>query len=229
MVSIAELVGPDLDEGVRAVSVGTINGSATIDGTSGPLGNDNDTKLMQSLRDWADVVMVGAGTFMKEQYSSPKPTEARPDPAPLAIPTTKLSFEINYRMWENIDTPPYLLIPHHVLESDEAQEYIQAQKDVGAIILDSGDGTVEACMDTLRAQGWTKILCEGGPKLYGQVIASGQLDQLYHTIDAHIGTAIQTTLAPTEKDPKTFRMNLENVAADDDGTVFLRYGRDKDQ
>ncbi|WP_052097704.1 hypothetical protein [Corynebacterium camporealensis] len=77
MVSIAELVGPDLDEGVRAVSVGTINGSATIDGTSGPLGNDNDTKLMQALRDWADVVMVGAGTFMKEQYSSPKPTEAR--------------------------------------------------------------------------------------------------------------------------------------------------------
>jgi len=48
--------------------VATLDGRATVDGRSGPIGSDTDTKMLVGLRTRFDVVMIGAGTKRAERY-----------------------------------------------------------------------------------------------------------------------------------------------------------------
>jgi riboflavin biosynthesis pyrimidine reductase len=49
--------------------VATLDGRATIDGRSGPIGSDTDTAMMAGLRERFDAVMIGAGTMRAERYA----------------------------------------------------------------------------------------------------------------------------------------------------------------
>jgi riboflavin biosynthesis pyrimidine reductase len=46
----------------------TVDGRATIDGVSGPIGSDTDTAMLSGLRTRFDAVMIGAGTMRAERY-----------------------------------------------------------------------------------------------------------------------------------------------------------------
>src|SRR5689334_3626352 len=48
--------------------VATLDGRITIDGRSGPIGDDADKELFFALRCQADAVMVGGGTIRTERY-----------------------------------------------------------------------------------------------------------------------------------------------------------------
>src|ERR1700693_6019696 len=48
--------------------VSTVDGRASIDGRSGPLGNRADRELFHALRAAVDGVLVGAGTVRAERY-----------------------------------------------------------------------------------------------------------------------------------------------------------------
>lgn len=47
----------------------TVDGRATIQGVSGPIGSDTDTAMLAGLRKRFDVVMIGAGTMRAERYA----------------------------------------------------------------------------------------------------------------------------------------------------------------
>lgn len=47
----------------------TVDGRATIDGVSGPIGSATDTAMLVGLRERFDAVMIGAGTMRAERYS----------------------------------------------------------------------------------------------------------------------------------------------------------------
>ena len=47
----------------------TLDGRATIEGRSGPIGSETDTEMLVGLRDRFDAVMIGAGTMRAERYS----------------------------------------------------------------------------------------------------------------------------------------------------------------
>lgn len=49
--------------------VTTVDGRATIEGRSGPIGSDTDTAMMVGLRSRFDAVMIGAGTMRAERYA----------------------------------------------------------------------------------------------------------------------------------------------------------------
>jgi riboflavin biosynthesis pyrimidine reductase len=49
----------------------SLDGSATVDGTSGGLGNTNDRAILLTLREQADIVIVGAATARGEGYGAP--------------------------------------------------------------------------------------------------------------------------------------------------------------
>ena len=57
--------------------VATLDGSVTVDGRSGGLGNENDRRVLSTLRSLADVVIVGATTAVGEGYGPPKRTGLR--------------------------------------------------------------------------------------------------------------------------------------------------------
>lgn len=46
----------------------TVDGRATIDGVSGPIGSATDTEMLTRLRTRFDAVMIGAGTMRAERY-----------------------------------------------------------------------------------------------------------------------------------------------------------------
>jgi riboflavin biosynthesis pyrimidine reductase len=47
----------------------TVDGRATIQGVSGPIGSDTDTEMLAGLRKRFDAVMIGAGTMRAERYA----------------------------------------------------------------------------------------------------------------------------------------------------------------
>lgn len=47
----------------------TLDGRATIEGRSGPIGSEADTEMLVGLRSRFDAVMIGAGTMRAERYS----------------------------------------------------------------------------------------------------------------------------------------------------------------
>jgi riboflavin biosynthesis pyrimidine reductase len=47
----------------------TVDGRATIEGRSGPIGSEVDTAMLVGLRSRFDAVMIGAGTMRVERYS----------------------------------------------------------------------------------------------------------------------------------------------------------------
>jgi riboflavin biosynthesis pyrimidine reductase len=49
--------------------VATLDGRATIEGRSGPIGSEADTEMLVGLRDRFEAVMIGAGTMRAERYS----------------------------------------------------------------------------------------------------------------------------------------------------------------
>ena len=50
--------------------VATLDGRATIDGRSGPIGSETDTEMLVGLRTRFDAVMIGAGTKRAEGYEN---------------------------------------------------------------------------------------------------------------------------------------------------------------
>jgi riboflavin biosynthesis pyrimidine reductase len=48
--------------------VATVDGRATINGVSGPIGSETDTAMLSGLRTRFDAVMIGAGTMRAEGY-----------------------------------------------------------------------------------------------------------------------------------------------------------------
>ncbi|HCT81713.1 MAG TPA: pyrimidine reductase family protein [Micromonosporaceae bacterium] len=53
---------------LRVNMVSSLDGAAWLDGRSGPLGGPADQALMKTLRMFADVILVGAGTVRVEGY-----------------------------------------------------------------------------------------------------------------------------------------------------------------
>ncbi len=49
--------------------VATLDGRATIEGRSGPIGSETDTAMLSGLRKRFDAVMIGAGTMRAERYA----------------------------------------------------------------------------------------------------------------------------------------------------------------
>ena len=50
--------------------VATLDGRATIEGRSGPIGSATDTEMLAGLRTRFDAVMIGAGTMRAERYGA---------------------------------------------------------------------------------------------------------------------------------------------------------------
>jgi 5-amino-6-(5-phosphoribosylamino)uracil reductase len=77
--------------------------------------------------------------------------------------------------------------------------------------------------DLRQAQGARLLLCEGGPTLFGQLVAEAVADELFLTLAAKLvgrdRRAITEGLLLDEPAELTLRWVLEQ-----DGSLYLRYG-----
>ena len=206
---IEHLMGPDR-EGIRLIAVSTLHGSATIDGTSGPMGNGTDAQLFAALREWADIAVIGSATVKSEEYGPSTSTR-------LAV----LSHSLDFAGFEEfIASGPIVLTPEERASSPEARRLANA----GAEVISTGTGTMSEAIAALRAQGARRISCEGGPSVYSAFIAEGLMDKLYLTLDPHLSPSVEKPVVNGEATSPALKLELENVTAVAN-TVFLRYRR----
>ncbi|HET9382312.1 MAG TPA: pyrimidine reductase family protein [Streptomyces sp.] len=216
---------------LRANMVATLDGAAQHDGRSQPISGAADMRIFGTLRALADVVVVGAQTVRQEGY---RPARARAGfealrraagqgPAPaVAVVTAGLELDFTLPLF----TSP--LVPTLILTGAAASpDRIAAAERAGAVVVTAGDGVGVDPVRAVRAlaeRGHTRLLTEGGPRLLGQFVACGVLDELCLTISPVLtaGGAQRIAGGPAVTVPERFALTS---LLEEDGFLFSRYRR----
>ncbi|MFP3987291.1 pyrimidine reductase family protein [Streptomyces sp. E11-3] len=220
-------------EGVwlRGNMVSTLDGAAQHEGRSQPISCPADMRIFGTLRGLADAVVVGAETVRQEGYRPPRAREvfaarraaAGQGPAP-AIAVVSASLDLDFSL--PLFTAP--LVRTVVLTGAEAPaQRLRAAEKAGADVVVAGDGRGVDPARAVRAlgeRGLTRLLTEGGPRLLGQFVAAGVLDELCLTVSPMlvVGDAQRIAHGPTLAVPERFV--LASVL-EEDGFLFTRYRR----
>lgn len=174
------LIGPDTDDlrelyaapqpsWLRVNFVATLDGAASGEsGKSGSINNAADKQVFDTLRDLADAVVVGAGTARAEGYRPwAKPTVLVSRSA--AVPESLAGGEPGDVLMVTTERADGLSEARDLLGDDHVLA-------LGAEAVD-----LTALRPALAERGLRQLLCEGGPHLFGDLLAAGQVDELCKT------------------------------------------------
>ncbi|GAA3889517.1 pyrimidine reductase family protein [Leifsonia kafniensis] len=214
--------------GVRMNFIATLDGAATRDGLSGALNNADDKQVFDTLRTLTDVILVGAGTVRAEGYGGVRlePVDAAwrvsqgmPEQPALAIVSSRLEIDPAHPFFADAVSRP--LVITHAAAPAERRAALAAVADV----MICGEAAVDPrlMLAELATRGLGQVLCEGGPHLFGDLLAADCVDELCLSLspvlDAGNAGRIAVSAAAT---PRPMRL-LHSFAAGD--MLFLRYGR----
>jgi len=214
--------------GVRMNFIATLDGAATRDGLSGGLNNADDKQVFDTLRMLTDVIVVGAGTVRAEGYGgvSLEPADVAwrvsrglPGQPALALVSSRLEIDPGHPFFAEAVTRP-LVITHAAAPADRRA----ALAGVADLVI-AGENAVDPrlMLAELAALGHRQVLCEGGPHLFGDLIAADCVDELCLSLgpvlDGGPAGRIAVSAAAT---PRPMRL-LHSFAAGD--MLFLRYAR----
>src|SRR3954447_10867307 len=201
---------------VRVNFAASADGAVTVDGRSRGLSSDADREVFHLLRAMADVVLVGAGTVRGENCGGAREGD-RGIPL-VAVVTRSLDLDPAARLFTDTRVPPIILTC--AAAPADRREQLAGIADV--VVAGETDVDPAAALEALAERGLAQVICEGGPHLFGWLLAAGSVDELDLTIAPLIagGTAgrIVSGLASQLTDPLRLLQVLE-----DDGHLFLRY------
>jgi len=201
----------------------TVDGRATIEGRSGPIGSDTDTEMLLGLRARFDAVMIGAGTMRAELYGPlAAKQETRERRQRIGVQPEPLMVLISGRLDLPWEAPLFaaggevLIFTSSETEPPETESRVEVVRHPGAVNL------AEA-LRHLRERGIRALLCEGGPHLHEQLQADGLVDDLFLTIAPKLvgGEAPRILEGPL---PGTIDLELAWLL-EEDGELFARYRR----
>lgn len=219
----------DPPDGVRVNMVSTLDGAASFGGVVGPLSDPTDQNLLLTLRGYADVVLVGAGTARAERYGPVKLSTAQvaerrarwgAESAP-AIAVVTHTGRLPASLFADAGAPPIVVTTDAVLG---AAPQLAARADV---VL-AGDASVDlpAALTALRARGLRRILCEGGPTLLDELVAHDLVDEMCLTLSPTLAATPATSRPGAPALAAPVRMALGHAMTVDD-YVYLRYTRER--
>jgi len=207
--------------------VASADGAAAVDGRSGGLGDDADHRVFELLRRTCGTVLVGAGTVRAEGYAgrlidtaslawrAANGLTAHPG---LAIVSGTLDLDPRGPLFTQTPVRPLILTT--AIAPPERRAALEKVADVAV----AGARTVEPeqAARVLAERGFHRVLCEGGPHLFGTFQAAGLVDGLCLTLSPLMsaGTATRITAGTPELTPR--RMELAHVLRSGD-TLLLRY------
>jgi 5-amino-6-(5-phosphoribosylamino)uracil reductase len=217
---------------VQVNFVSSADGAVTVEGRSRGLSNPADKAVFALGRDLADVVLVGRGTAVVEGYGGVKPTERRaerrsrlglsPVP-PIAVVTRSCSFPHASPLFTDTLVPPIVITCRTA-----PQGRLDALAEAGAEIVVAGEYDVDlrSALAALDERGLRRVCCEGGPRLFGNMIVADLVDQLCLTVSPLLvaGNAGRIALGPPP--PQPVAMNLVS-ALHYGGSLLLRYRRER--
>lgn len=216
---------------LRANMVSTLDGAAQHDGRSQPISCASDMRIFGTLRGLADVVLAGAETVRLEGYRPARAREAfaarraaaGQGPAP-AIAVVSGSLDLDFSL--PLFTEP--LVPTLVLTGAGAPPgRIEEARRAGAEVVIAGEGSrvdPARAVRELADRGLKRQLTEGGPRMLGQFVAAGVLDELCLTLSPMLtaGDAQRIAGGPSVAVPERFTLASMLEEA---GFLFTRYRR----
>jgi riboflavin biosynthesis pyrimidine reductase len=215
---------------VRVNFVSSVDGAVTVNGRSGGLSDPADKYLFQLLRALSDVIVVGAGTARAEGYRgariSAKHAEVRrrlglSAVPPIAVVTASCWLTSEHILVRDAAVPPIVI----TVESAPG-EHRQALADAGVRVLIAGSDRVDvsAAVRVLGELGLRRVLAEGGPQLFGDLIVAGLVDELCLTLSPRLvlGPAGRIASGLTELHDRPLRLTS---AVHSDNELMLRYRR----
>ena len=204
--------------------VATVDGRATIEGRSGPIGSDADSALLLGLRTRFDAVMIGAGTMRAERYgplagkeeTRRRRRQAGLDPEPLMV-------LVSGRLDLPWDAPLFTAGGRVLIFTATEAEPPQTESTVEVIRHEGAVNLPEALAFLRRERGIRALLSEGGPHLHDQMQADGLVDDLFLTLAPKLsgGEAPRILEGPL---PGIVGLQL-GWLLESDGELFARYRR----
>lgn len=229
---IADLAAPK-GPWLRVNFVSSVDGAVTTtdaDGkpVSGGLGDASDKRMFELFRRVSDVVMVGAGTVRAEGYGPMRVSdesaswrERRGLPAHpvFAIVSGSLDLDPGSRIFTDAPVTPIVITTTRATADQLAA--FDGLADV--IVAGSSDIDVPLALAGLHERGLLHVLNEGGPSLFGSLIAADAVDELCLTLSARLeaGDAHRISHGALEAPA---HLALERVLKHE-STLLLRYGR----
>lgn len=215
---------------IRTNFVSSIDGAVSADGVSSGLGTPADKAVFDVLRTLADAVLVGAGTVRSENYGGVRLTESQqsqridaglaPIP-PVVVVTASASIDPRSRLLTDTEVPPTI-----ITTSSASAESRSALREAGARVIEVEGATVptSGVLAALDELGLRRILCEGGPGLFGTLLADDCVDELCLTTSPNLLAGKSGRIAHSNA-AVLHRMKRIHVLADDDGTLLTRWVR----
>ena len=208
---------------VRVNFVSSTDGAATADGRSGGLGGPADRQVFGVLRQLAEVVLVGAGTVRAENYrGARKPTLGTSTPPSIAVVTGSADLDPGSPLFTDTQVAPIVLTG-----SSAPQERLEALTAAGATVVVLDPLTPAAVLGELDRRGLRRVLCEGGPRLFGDLIAADRVDELCLTVAPVLAGGDAGRIAVGPKGSAARSLTLVG-ALHEDGALLLRYARTGD-
>lgn len=214
---------------VRVNMVASVDGAATMSGRVGSLTGPADQRLLLLLRAMADVLVVGAGTLRAEGYGpmdvDPRLShlrgEAGRSAAPrLVVPTRSLDLDLGGAAFTEALEPPLVVTTRRA-----RLERLRTAESVAEVVV-LGDDAVDlaAMLDLLAVREGHRILCEGGPTILAELLASDLLDELCLAVAPLVTCGPESRITAGPPLPGPLSLHLAQVAESED-FLFLRYTR----
>jgi riboflavin biosynthesis pyrimidine reductase len=212
--------GPDVDPAhayavapgttwLRANMVSSADGAITgPDHRSAGVSSPADQYVFGVLRRLTDVVLVGAGTARIEGY--------HPARVPIALVSARLELDLASALLADSRTIVY------TAQSAGADRIAATSKVADVVVCGESLVDLGIAVADLRARGYARVLCEGGPTLLGSVLGHGLLDELCLTISpVLVGGTIARIIHGT---PLAGLVHLELAhLLEAEGSLFARY------
>ena len=209
--------------------IASVDGAASVEGTSGALGGPADRATFHALRGVPDVILAGAGTVRAEGYGPPRTDAGQQarrvargqEPYPrIAVLSGRLDLDLASALFTDTPTRPIILTSRR-----PSPEQLAAASDVAELIV-TGDEHVDLpeAIAALGRGGANVVLCEGGPVLDGQLLAAGLIDEVCLTVAPLLGggEAHRIMHGPVLDQPEGLRLDR---VLEHDGMLLLRYVR----
>ena len=188
---------PDVAKWLVVNFVSSTDGAITVGGRSRPLSTEPDRVVFKLGSDLADVVLLGAGTAVIEEFDGVHPDAATaerrrrnglaPVP-PIAVVTTGRGLPPDAPVLTRA------AVPTIVLTCERAPADLRdAWQAAGADVVVAGEDAValDVAVAALTERGHRRIDCEGGPRLFASLAEAGLVDEFRLTVAPYLvaGTA----------------------------------------
>lgn len=215
---------------VKANFISSVDGAVSVGGRSAGLSDANDKRIFQLGRELADVILVGAGTVLTERYRGVKPTELSTEARrryglapipPIAVVTRRCSIEPTSLLLTDTVVAPLVFTTAAAPSSRR-----EALTEAGADVVVAGDADVDlrTVLTDLDRRGLRRVCCEGGPQLFGSLIADDLVDELCLSLAPLLAAGDAGRIANGPLPPEPIRMRLASVLYADD-LLMMRYLR----